>query len=260
MTMLSWLTRPIAHRGLHDPKRGIVENTAAAFQGAIHCGYGIETDVRATAGGEPVIFHDATLERLTLGHGRLDALNAAQLKAITFKATTDRILTLPEFLELVGGRVPLFLEIKSDWGTDRVLERRIAEVVARYRGRAAVMSFDPGSMAAMHAFAPRIPRGLSAMRYTGGHWPWMTPAIRFRLTHMLEIGEAKPSFLTQEVSTLPLLAPPIRRRWPHLPLITWTVRNAEQRRKARLYADAMIFEGFRSAPHDIRHRSVGACD
>ncbi len=32
--------RPIAHRGLHDSKRGIIENTAPAFEAALAKGYG----------------------------------------------------------------------------------------------------------------------------------------------------------------------------------------------------------------------------
>lgn len=245
--MRDWLFRPIAHRGLHDVRRGIIENTATAFQAAVHCGYGIETDIRAGRDGEPVIFHDLRLERLTFGAGRVADMSMAELRAVPFKATADRILSLPEFLELIGGRVPLFLEIKSEWSANRILERRVAQDLRGYRGPHAVMSFDPDSMAAMRAFAPRLPRGLSAMRYTGADWPWLTPMLRFRLTHMLELRKAHPAFLTNEVSTLPLLAPAIRRRWPLLPLVTWTVRSAEDRRKAALYADAMIFEGFRPA-------------
>jgi hypothetical protein len=37
----------------------------------------------------------------------------------------------------------------------------------------------------------------------------------------------------------------LRRRFPDLPIITWTVRTAEERRKAAQFADGMIFEGFR---------------
>ena len=36
MRSLEWLTaRPIAHRGLHDAAKGIIENTASAFSAAI---------------------------------------------------------------------------------------------------------------------------------------------------------------------------------------------------------------------------------
>ena len=62
------------------------------------------------------------------------------------RGTSDRIMTLAQFLALVGGRVPLYLEIKSLGGSDRTLERRIAEALADYRGPVSVISFDPGSL------------------------------------------------------------------------------------------------------------------
>ena len=41
--------RPIAHRGLHSARKGIIENTGPAFEAAIAKGYGIECDVRPAA-------------------------------------------------------------------------------------------------------------------------------------------------------------------------------------------------------------------
>ncbi len=74
--------RPIAHRGLHNAKKGIVENTLPAFAAAIAKNYGIECDLRPAAGGLPVVFHDETLERLTTAKGRVADLDAAALKRI----------------------------------------------------------------------------------------------------------------------------------------------------------------------------------
>ncbi len=62
--------RPIAHRGLHDAAKGIIENTVPAFEGAIARGYGIECDVRPAGCATPMVFHDLTLERLIEGKGR----------------------------------------------------------------------------------------------------------------------------------------------------------------------------------------------
>ncbi len=239
---------PIAHRGLHDEKRGIIENTASAFNAAIAGRYAIETDIQEAASGEPIVFHDEHLDRLAEATGPVKARSAAGLAQIPMHGTADRILSLAEFLDLVGGRSPLFLEIKSLGRRDRTVERRIAEHLADYRGPAFMMSFDPGSMAAMRHFAPQVPRGLSAMRFGKASKGALSDADRFRLTHMLDIYGVKPDFLTYEVNDLAVMAPALRRRFPALPIITWTVRSREERRKADIFADGMIFEGFRP-PH-----------
>ena len=44
--------RPVAHRGYHDRQRGVIENSAAAFEAAIAKGFGIECDLQLTRDGE----------------------------------------------------------------------------------------------------------------------------------------------------------------------------------------------------------------
>ena len=63
---LAWLTeRPIAHRGLHDGNVAVMENSLSAFEAAIAGGYAIECDVMLSKDRVPVVFHDASLERVT---------------------------------------------------------------------------------------------------------------------------------------------------------------------------------------------------
>ena len=82
---LAWLTaRPIAHRGLHDDARGIVENMPAAASAAIAGNYGIEADLQISADGEAMVHHDEVLGRLADGDGALCDLAAARLKQIPF--------------------------------------------------------------------------------------------------------------------------------------------------------------------------------
>src|SRR6187402_1520528 len=116
---LAWLTaRPIAHRGLHNAVTGVIENTASAFRAAIDRNYAIETDVQVSADGEAMVHHDDTFGRLTEGHTALAQMPAADIKSAKFKATGDRILALSEFLELVGRRVPVVIELKSHFDGD----------------------------------------------------------------------------------------------------------------------------------------------
>lgn len=249
MTRVDWLIRPIAHRGLHDAGAGVVENTRTAFALAIEAGYAIECDVQASADGEPVVFHDATLERLTRSGGPVASRTARQLARVSFRDCADRIQTLPALLEQVGGRVPLVIEIKTAWKDHGPLERRVAKHLRTYDGMAAVMSFDPHSMAAIAACAPDIPRGLVACRFErDSEWDELSYWQRLRMRHLWSATIARPDFIAYDIDALPAFAPVAGRIWPGWPLLTWTVRTTAERRRARRWADAMIFEGFRPRP------------
>src|SRR5262245_37108136 len=99
--------RPIAHRGLHDTRRGIIENTAPAFSAAIAKGYGIECDLRPASDGTPFVFHDLELQRLVDAPGRTSDHAATELSVLTYRASRERIMPFADFLALVAGRVPL---------------------------------------------------------------------------------------------------------------------------------------------------------
>ncbi len=247
MTRLDWLTeRPIAHRGLHG--EDAVENTASAFAAAIAAGYAIETDLQITADGEAVVHHDAALGRLTEGSGTLATMTAAELKRVPFKASADRIMTLGELLDLVGGRTTLVIELKSLRDSDDRLPRRATQVLARYAGPAALMSFDPFQVAAVRAAAPAMTRGLVAereRRRAGGSFParWRRAAA-----YLGHLTRARPHFLAYAVADLPALPPLFARYALRRPVLTWTVRTAADRAKAARWADQVIFEGFRSSP------------
>src|SRR5215471_2235008 len=128
-----WLTaRPIAHRGLHDAARGIIENTPSAVAAAVAGDYGIEVDLQLSRDGDAMVHHDDALGRLTEGSGPLAAQSAAELKRIPFRATADRMMTLGDLCDLVAARVPLVLELKSRFDRDTRLIARVAQVLAAY--------------------------------------------------------------------------------------------------------------------------------
>jgi glycerophosphoryl diester phosphodiesterase len=242
-----WLTaRPIAHRGLHDLASGVVENMPGAMQAAIAGNYAIETDVQLTADDEAMVHHDDVLGRLNEGDARLTQLTTAQLKQVTFKATPERMMTLSDLCDLVGGRVPLVIELKSHFDGDVRLVRRVADVLSRYRGPAAVMSFDPAMLVAMRAIAPQVTRGIVAERsYDGSYWAKVTPAQRHEMTGMRHAFRTQPHFVSYKVDDLPSPAPWIARHLFGCALIYWTVRTDAQRATSAAHAQQMTFEGFR---------------
>ena len=245
-----WLTAaPVAHRGLHDAARGIIESTPSAFSGAIAGGFAIETDLQLSADGEAMVFHDDTLARLTERNDDIRTLNAAELKTVRFKETTDRMLTLGELCEMTNGRVPLVVEIKSRFDGDRRLIRRIAEIVRSYRGPLALMSFDPDQVLAIRDHVPDVPRGVVAERYyREEEWQALPPEKVRGMMGLRHAFRTRPHFIAYWINELPAPAPWIARHIFGCALLTWTVRTPEQRARAARHADQMIFEGFVPEP------------
>ena len=246
MNAPDWLTkRPVAHRGLHDAARGIIENMPAAAQAAVAGNFAIECDIQLSADGEAMVHHDGALGRLTEGSGKLRERTAAELKSVPFKATAERMMTLTELCDLVAGRVPLVIEVKSLFDGDRELVKRMAEVLSSYAGPAVGMSFDPDQVMALRELIPSRPRGIVAERhYTAEDWPEASPAQRREMTHLRHFFRTRPDFVAYHVDELPALAPWLARNVFRCPLLTWTVRTPAQRARAAQHADQMIFEGF----------------
>jgi glycerophosphoryl diester phosphodiesterase len=242
----AWLTaRPVAHRGLHDAAHGIIENMPAAAEAAIAGNFSIECDIQLTADGEAMVHHDDALGRLTEGSGALLEKTAAELRAVRFKDTPERMMSLGDLCALVNGRVPLVIEVKSHFDGDRRLVRRMAQVLATYSGPAVGMSFDPDQVLGLRETMPELPRGIIAQRnYDDDYWKKLTPDQRQSMLYLRHAFRTRPQFVAYWVNQLPAPAPWIARNLFGLPLLTWTVRTPEQRERAARYADQMIFEGF----------------
>jgi glycerophosphoryl diester phosphodiesterase len=242
-----WLTaQPVAHRGLHDLAAGVVENTASAFAAAIAGGFAIETDLQLSSDGEAMVHHDFALGRLTLGSRQLAAMTAAGLKEVPFKATSNRMMTLGEMLNFVGGRVPMLIELKSRFDGDMRLVQRAAEVLKTYTGPFALMSFDPEPIAALRALAPKITRGIVAEHtYKDVEWRTLTDKQKRSMAFLLHAPRSRPHFIAYQVNDLPSPGPWIARHVFGRPLLAWTVRTDAERARAKRRADQMIFEGFR---------------
>jgi glycerophosphoryl diester phosphodiesterase len=237
--------RPVAHRGLHAVDRGIIENSAPAFEAAIAGRYAIECDVQPAADGSPVVFHDTALSRLVDAPGLTSDYTPAQLTRMTYRGDPSaRILRLGDLLDLVAGRVPLFVEIKSEWAPpDMAFLRSVAAEASAYRGPLALMSFDPPVVAAIKDLAPGLPRGIVSGLYDASWWPGKLDAERAaRLSHLLESRAAAPDFFAYHVKALPTPVTRFVREVLGMPLFTWTVRTAGELASARTWADAPIFE------------------
>ena len=247
---LGWLlATPIAHRGLHDRSRGIIENTASAAAAAIARGFPIECDVQGTADGEAVVFHDGTLERLTLGHGRIADRTAAELAATPLRDTADRIQPLTAFLEGIAGRVPVVVEIKSALDGDLRLTDRTVAAVRGYAGPLAFKSFDPAIVAHLRRYADLaktgIPLGqLAQATYDHPEWDHVPNERKRELASLVGFEDSHPDFLSYRAGDLPHAAAHLCRRALGIPVIAWTVRSPADVAPTRRWVDQIVFEGF----------------
>lgn len=231
---VGWIgARDYAHRGLHGA--GIPENSLAAFDAALRGQFGIELDVQRAGDGTPVVFHDATLDRLTGESGPISRRSAAQLGAVTLTGSEETIPTLRRVLDHVGGRVPVLVEIKSGAGVRiNALCLAVRRVLEGYAGDCAVMSFDPRVSHWFRIHSPLTVRGLIVSEGEDRALPGM-------IRRHLALWKARPDFLAYDVRDLPSRFARAQRE-RGLPLASWTVRSPEHQDRVRNYADAAIFE------------------
>ncbi|MGC3943371.1 MAG: glycerophosphodiester phosphodiesterase family protein [Chryseolinea sp.] len=107
----------IAHRGDHTQAP---ENTLKAFSDAIATGVDyVEVDVRSTRDGELVIMHDATVDRMTSGRGKVSELTWAELQQLTVvnkdhpEFGQHKIPSFAEVLERCKGKIGIYLDFKD---------------------------------------------------------------------------------------------------------------------------------------------------
>ena len=213
-----------AHRGLHFGP-GLPENSLIAFAAALEFGAGIECDLRLTADNQIVVFHDADAWRMCASPLRIGQSSLEELGRL--RVGEGPIPTLASLFALVGGRVPLLLEVKVDgdiWRWVPALRRELKG----YGGPLGLMSFDARLPRLLKTNLPRIRRGL-VVRDS------LRPAKRW-----LAMRLASPQFLAVDVAALG--KPWIARERARMPVYSWTVRTPEQRRTVAVHADAPIWE------------------
>jgi glycerophosphoryl diester phosphodiesterase len=228
------LQPPFAHRGLWSPGEA-AENSLAAIERATGMGYGSEFDVRLSSDGEVMVFHDETLSRMAGIDVPVSGVPAAELAEVPLRGGPDRIPTLAQVLETVGGKAMLLVELKP--GPDPIeVASLAARVLDRYYGPVAVIGFDAFSLGWFAAERPAIPRGLDVM------WePEDEDLAAEELERLCEI--ARPHFLVLEKRAArgPLAA---AHRRVGRPVIAWTLRSTEEVEAVADRCDNFIFEGF----------------
>lgn len=226
-----------AHRGLHGD--GIPENSLAAFARACENGYGIELDVQLSRDGTVMVFHDATLVRMTGREGKLCELDADELRTLTLADSNETIPTFAEVLSLVRGRVPLLVELKGET-TNVALCPKVAALLRDYTGPYCIESFNPLLLGEMKKHLPNVFRG---MLYTNlCHEKKSHSALNILLTTMALNVIAKPDFIAYNQHYRDSLPVRLTTKLYGAPHFVWTTRGDREREIAREHGEHAIFE------------------
>lgn len=140
----------IAHRGAHCPKRGVIENTHAAFERAQSLGcWGIELDIRTTADEVLVVNHDDSLKRLW-GINR----SIHELRFDDLRAQVPQIPSLDEVVAQYGRKMHLFIELKAPFCAEKSLVNTLLPLIPGQDYH--LLSVDEPVLAPLTAFPRQI--------------------------------------------------------------------------------------------------------
>ena len=226
-----------AHRGLHG--NGVPENSCAAFELACQEGFGIELDVQLSSDGVVMVFHDASLKRMTGVEKNLSELTAEQLQVLSLAGTDQTIPTFEQVLSLVGGRVPILVELKGET-TNTALCEKVASLLSAYSGEYCLESFNPLLIGTMKKFLPSAFRGLLYTNVCRDKKK--SSALNLALTAMALNVLAKPDFIAYNQADRESFPVRLATKFYQTPKFVWTVRTADGVAKAHKLGEYPIFE------------------
>ncbi len=227
----------IAHRGYHNNKKGIPENSVLAFKKAIDNKYLIELDVRLTKDKKLVVFHDGNLKRVCGVNKRVKDLTYRELLKYNLFDTTLKVPLFSDVIKLVNGRVPILIETKyhNRYG---VLEKILINELSNYKGLYAIQSFYPMSLLWLKRNTKDIPIGLLSSNFKNDLNRLKSIIGK---TLILDLF-FKTDFISYDVKGLPNNYLSYKRNKKKI--VIWTIKNKKDYDLARQYTDSLICENF----------------
>ena len=238
MKDLEFLSRSlIAHRGYHNNKKGIPENSVLAFKKAIDNKYLIELDVRLTKDKKLVVFHDGNLKRVCGVNKRVKDLTYRELLKYNLFDTTLKVPLFSDVIKLVNGRVPILIETKYH-NRYVVLEKILINELSNYKGLYAIQSFYPMSLLWLKRNTKDIPIGLLSSNFKNDLNRLKSIIGK---TLILDLF-FKTDFISYDVKGLPNNYLSYKRNKKKI--VIWTIKNKKDYDLARQYTDSLICENF----------------
>lgn len=234
-----WLTNTkFAHRGLYSDDGMIPENSLEAFKKAIENNYGIELDISFTKDKKTVVFHDDNLLRMTGLNKKISDCTLEELQSLYLNDTDYKIPTFNEVLELVDGKVPLIIEIKSNRDRDGLCNS-VKKELNDYNGRFCIESFDPLIMSRIKKNMPDVIRGQLSMKFTKDNKA--PKSLKIALEYLLLNFKSRPHFIAYNWIDSDNLSLRVLRKLGIM-TVAWTVNSEKALEVSNERFDTIIFE------------------
>ena len=241
-----WLMNiPIAHRGMHDEI--FPENSIPAFKRAVEEGFVIELDVRLSLDGVIFVHHDLNTKRMTGESLKSVDQSMARLRQLRLAGTIYRIPTFDEVLEVVGGQVPIIIEIKSE-GSPGPLEKKLCSRLKEYEKQCGrphselfvIQSFDPRVIRKIKKIDSGYITGQLSQSMNKKKIPgWQ----KWLLAGCYANFYARPDFINYRYKDLPV-GRISKMRESGMPVSGWTIREESEIAVALKHCDNFAFDGF----------------
>ncbi len=230
-----------AHRGLHDNGGEAPENSLAAFQKAVDRGYGIELDVQLTKDRVAVVFHDFTLNRMCGTEGKVCDYTYEELQQFKLLKSSETIPKFADVLKLVGGKVPLIVELKIE-GRDLSVCPIADRLLQDYPGLYCIESFNPLGIYWYKQNRPQVVRGQLSdgfMSYSDRRNP-----AYFAMENLMLNFLTKPDFVAYNQHHEKNLSRRLCRKLYRNTAVAYTIKSEAELAEAKKHFDIYIFDSF----------------
>lgn len=260
---------PIIHRGVI--KNGLLPHTKRAFDACIEARLPMEVDLLCLndGAGSIIVGREDQIVKYNNKEFTLSDCRISDIRKINKEVGENKILTLEEFLQLINGKIPVILEIKTK---EKVLDKKINTYVERitkivtsylrkcsdifiynygsdnntYSHGVAIHSSNPYVLKRIKEINCMIPCGIISQDFSeiindvGYDFVKLHSETKF-----LEIFD--PDFISYNIDFLDNgIAQSIKEK-KGIPVLGWTVKNEDDQLNAMDYnCDNIIIEGSKS--------------
>lgn len=225
------LRRPFAHRGVHSE---FPENSLPAFQKAVEMNLAIELDIHLTKDEKLVVFHDDSLHRMAGVNELIKLLSYDEISKYKLNETQYTIPLLEDVLNLVKGKVPILIEIKTNNNMKKLVPQ-LKKELENYKGEVFIQSFNPFVLRRCYKIMPNYLRGQLSSFFVHDHLRFYK---KIPIKKLFFKKFSHIDFVSYNLENLP-------NKYVNkmdIPVLAWTIKTEEDYNKAHQNANNIIVD------------------